>query len=847
MKLRTLLSPRVSHPVHLFALLALAAATLRAADSRAAAGAGAGYEPSDITALFPAAGTATTLTFRAPPGGGTDGATPHAYLIKNYDGHVLAEGRATVNDIGHLSITTTLPSGYHEVIFEAAGEAQATGVWCPPPGEPPPDGFLSIDTALSWLAKPETRPALVANLRHVIGTGGLARERLSWAAIRPTEARPEWETARNRSYETTRRLYVAAGVPVLEMFHDAPAWMGRAQKGKFPDDLVAASRAWRDVALRWHDLWGALEVWNEPDIAFGGNQPSDQYAPLVKTIRRAMRDAVVDTPVGGGVFASLNPAYLELAARNGLLDECDFLSFHYYGNPLGLERLVGQYRGWLATSGYATKPLWMTEVGLSRPGKTGVRPPIKEQAATALAYAMQAVEARACGVARFFPFVYVDYSEHDDSRHFGMLDRNGSPLRMLAASAQAGRALAGMEYAGDIPAATVPGAERIRVFVADGKKSVATGNEQTALVVIYTGKAVAAATTTATAADAEVTLPFVALSAQGIDGRSLPLKTGAKKAPAGDGLVYLRVARASLADSLKTDTEAMRLYQLGKAAAPVLPPVASIVLQPRIDPEKMQAISSRGYFLPAGCEHLPVTVGVNNLGDEARTVTLRADGATGTSVTIPGGKHEQVTLDVKIAALPAGVTGDDRLLSITATADDGSRIGPAALTLIPSLGEGDIAAHLKTSAYHFALTAGEAYRWDRNANGTVTFAHGPPAAWGFTIKFPPGVDRWAYPRFTLPQEVAQSRITGVLVRARCLKPAIVRLMSWNDDGEMSVTHFPIIPADGEWHVTYVPLASYQGFSVVDPGTIRIAKLSVGFNSQTDENALEISDLYVIGK
>ncbi|AHF89781.1 glycosyhydrolase [Opitutaceae bacterium TAV5] len=810
--------------VRFSSLLALAAVSLHAAD--------AGYEPADITALFPAAGPATTLAFRAPPGS-AEGET-HAYRVKNYDGRVLAEGRATVDDRGLLSVNATLPAGYHEVVFDAAGEAQATGVWCRPPGEVPPDGFLSIDTAMSWLTKPEARPALVGNLPHVIGTGGLARERLSWNAIRPAEVRPEWETV--RSYESTRRLYAAAGVPVLEMFHDAPVWMGRAQKGKFPDDLIAAGRAWREVALRWHDLWGALEVWNEPDIGFGGNQPADQYVPLVKTVRQAMREAGVDTPIGGGVFASLNPVYLQLAARNGLLDECDFLSFHYYGNPLGLERLVGEYRGWLAAAGYETKPLWMTEVGLSRPGKTGVRPSTSDQTATALAYAMQAVEARACGVARFFPFVYVDYSEHGDSRHFGMLDRNGSPLRMLAASAQAGQALAGMEYAGDVPAALVPGAERIRVFVPTGTDP-ANENEQ-ALVVVCTGKV---------AAGAEVTLPFEALAAQGADGRSLPLEAGVKKAPAGDGLVYLRVARASLADSLKTDTEAMRLYRLGKAAAPALPPVASIVLQPQIDPEKMQAISARGYFLPAGCERLPVTVGVNNSGSETRTIILRAGGTTEASVTVAGGKREQVTLDVEIAALPAGMASDDRLLSVTATADDGSRVGPAALSLIPSLGEGDIAAHLQASTYHFALTAGEAYRWDRNANGTVTFAHEPPAAWGFAVKFPPGVDRWAYPRFTLPQEVDQSRITGVLVRARCLKPATVRLMSWHGNGEMGVTYFPIIPADGEWHVAYVPLASYQGFSAADPGSVRIAKLSIGFNSQTDENALEISDLYVIGK
>lgn len=806
------------------ALSALAGPALRATD--------AACEPSDIAALFPAADTPATLSFRASPVGG-EGAL-FSYLIKNYDGRTLEKGQAMADGQGRVSVAATLPAGYHEVVFEAAGEAQATGVWSRPAGEPPPDGFMSIDTAISWLAKPEARPALIGNLRHVIGAGGMARERLSWNAIRPAEARVEWGTA--RSYEATRRLYADAGIPVLEMFHDAPVWMGRAQKGKFPDDLIAAGRTWSEVAQRWHGMWGALEVWNEPDISFGGNQPADQFVPLVKAIRQSMRSAGVDTPIGGGVFASMNPAYLALAARNGLLDECDFLSFHYYGNPMGLERLIAEYRGWLAAGGYETKPLWITEIGQSRAGKTGVRPPEGTQRETALAYAMQAVEARACGVERFFPFVYVDYSEHNDSRHFGMLGRNGSPLRMLAASAQAGRALAGMEYAGDVPAGLIPGAERIRVFVPARER--AAEDDGVSLVVVYTGKVTAGA---------EVALPFAALAAQGVDGRSLPLKAGDGKAPVGDGLVYLRVARASLANILKTDTEAMRLWRLGRAKSPALPPVASVVLQPQIDPDAMRAISARGYFLPAGCERLPVAVGVNNTGSEKRTVTLRADGAAEASVTVAGGTRERVTLEVDVAALPAGMAGDDRLLSIKATADDGSRVGPAALVLIPSFGEGDIAAHLQASAYHFALAVGEAYRWDRNASGKVTFAHEPPAAWGYSVKFPPGVDRWAYPRFTLPQEVEQSRITGVLVRARCLKPATVRLMSWNGDGEMKVTHFPIIPADGQWHVTYVPLASYQGFVAAGPGSARIARLSVGFNSKEDENTLEISDLYVIGK
>ncbi|MFA6959720.1 MAG: glycosyl hydrolase [Opitutaceae bacterium] len=778
-----------------------------------------GREPSDVTALFPCPEKATQLSFVAE----------NKYQVCDYTGRVVSEGEATTNTEGRLVVPFVSPAGYHEVVFISEGEAQATGMWSPPAGEMPADAYMSIDTAISWLTKPADRPVLVRNLKNVIGPGGLARERLSWSDINPQDGKWDWETA--RGYETTRRLYVEAGIPVLEMFHNVPGWMGRSQEGNFPDDLVAVSREWSEVARRWSGFWGGLEVWNEPDIGLGGNQPSDQYVPIVKAVRKAMTDVGVTTPLGAGVFASFNPLYLELAARNGLLDECDFLSFHYYGNPLGIEPLVAKYRAWLASANQETKPLWMTEVGMSRAGKSGVRPPVGEQMETALAYGMQAVEAKACGVARFFPFVYTEYSEHEERRHFGMLDHRHTPLRVLAASAQAGRVLAGLAYVGDIPAARVRGAERVRVF--------GTDTDDSALVVVYTGRVAPGAT---------VELPFAGTSAQGADGRKLKIGKEGVSIPIDDGLTYVKVPRAALTDMLDTSTEAMRLYQLSQQVPSSIPVAAAIVLQPQIDREAMKAISVRGYFLKEKDDTVTVRLGVNNLSDVKRTVTLRVAGVQKNTVMVPAHTRVIAPLEITVKALPGGMGGDDRRIDISATSDDGSRIAPVALVVIPDAGANGVAEHLAQSKYQFGLTVSEAYRWDKNAAGTLTFGHEPPAEWGYTVTFPKGVDRWAYPRFTLPQEVDAKRVTGVLVRARCVRPGTVRLMSWDDKDKSSVTQFPIIPADGKWHVAYIPLASYQQAFAGPAGEGRpITRISIGFNSAEDTNTLEISDLYMIGK
>lgn len=782
----------------------------------------AAIAPEDVTALFPAANTPGTIPFRAEASGAKAARAEgfRTFRITDYRGAVVAQGRVAVGADGLLQVPLNLPAGYYETGFD--GEAQATGLWIRPDDGRgiPDDPFFSIDAALSLLTKREARDGMIRNLPQVIGTGGMARERMAWQSIHPADDRWDWETS--MFHESTRAAYRKAGIPVLEVFHRTPERWGAAQGGRFPADLLAASRSWREVATRLHPYWGALEIWNEPDIGFGGHQPADQYPPLLKALRYAMREAGVDTPIGGGVFATSNRNYITLAARNGLLDECDFVSFHYYGDPLGLERLVARHRLWLAEFGYPGKPLWLTEAGLTWRGKTGERPDADVQARNALVYAMQSVEARACGIARYFPFVYPEYSERSGSRHYGMLDARGTPLRTLAATAQVAHALSGTAYLGDLPLENIRGAKRLRVFSHPGR-------EDAVIVVAYTGDV---------DAGRSLGFPYAVIAARGVDGRMLA--TGqAGGVPAPDGIVYLEVEREAVMRDLIRDTEAMRLYTLAREGSPPPPPPSPIVLQPEVDVSSLPAKSTLGYFLPSDASRFGLKVNVYNLGGEARNVRIQG-GLSDQTVRVEGNAKATVDVEADVDVLSHGFA-ETKLLTITGSSDGGERVAPVALALNLSTGM-DIGEHLKESRYQFLLSLDEDYRWKKNASGRMKIGSGTTGAWGFTVEFPAGVDRWAYPEFTLPQEADTGRMTGILLRARAMNPGTVRIKTWDAQGMTSFTPFSVFPADGKWHVVYVSLASYQQADEGKP-----VRISVGINSATETNAIEISDLYLIGK
>lgn len=544
--------------------------------------------PVSVDRFFVAPGEPATLQWTVASGT-LQG--PLDYTVRDYWGREVVSGRTKRSGPGRLDVPVKLAQGYYDVELPATG--QRFGVVAIPAAAVPPDPFFAVDAAMSWLVRDDDlRDGLVKALRR---SGiGMARERMTWRAVNPADGRYDWQTPAR--FEKLRRAYAASGVEVLEMFHDAPTWMGLV--GKYPDNLVAASRSWQAVGRHWQDTWGALEAWNEPDIFFGANLPADQYVPLVKTMAWALDRARIKTPLVGGAVARCDLRFLDCAADNGLLECADIASFHTYGRAPQMEELIGKYRAWLAAHGRGPMPLWITECG--RPWRRGPdRPPVEQDAQSAADVVMKAVEARAGGVARYFAFVYPFYEENQNN--FGLMGRHGTPLRSMAAYARAASLLAGKHYIGDL-ACDDKTVRRARIF----------GDDRQAVAVIYTGQPDGKQTV-------RLGLPIVRL--EGIDGRGL--KSAPDGAvPAGDGLVYAWLDRGKLGARLGTDTAAMRLCNVARQKPLERPAPSPIVLRFQYDAKLLEA-TSEGYRIRTELpEKMPLRVRAFNLSDRPHSLVL---------------------------------------------------------------------------------------------------------------------------------------------------------------------------------------------------------------------------------
>ncbi|PAW78891.1 MAG: hypothetical protein B9S32_05795 [Verrucomicrobia bacterium Tous-C9LFEB] len=772
-----------------------------------------GWSPLNLQQVLLVPGQPVELMLRATPP--QAGATV-SYQLLDYCGKTIRSEKVVADAEGLAKIPLTLPAGYYTLSI--AGQERTIGLISQPENTTR-DSFFSIDAAMSWLTPVEKRAELISNLK-ALGIS-MVRERLSWGQINSDLEKWDWETP--RKYESTRQLYREAGLPVLEMFHDAPRWVLGNVAGtgkpsvdrKYPEDLQATSNSWQRIARQWQKYWGAVEAWNEPDILFGGNLPADQYLPLLKTVRYALGESKVATPLGGGVFAYYSPPFFDLAARNGLLTECDFVSFHYYQDALGIEDRAKKMRDWLAQYGQETKPLWITEIGCPIAGKPAQFPTLIEQQKSALEFAMKTVEARACGIANYFAFVYVFYPE--TGKNFGMIDGKGAPLRSLSAYATTIRLLAGASYLGDVKGMETS-VQRARVFDLVNSE---------ALVVLATGKLRSNA----------VKVSFPVLAIYGVDGRKLELLSDGR-VPMDDGMAYIRVKKEALAGVLDKDTQANRLYALSQKKTPPLKPASPIILQPLIDRDSVQATSC-GYLLSETTKLYPLRLKVNNLSGQDREVLVTVANAQKIPVKVGARSGMVVEREIDVATLPMDQFGSN-ILTVTATSTGDAPISPVAISL--SLPRG-LEVHLKNAEYQFALPIAELNRWEKNAAGRMDWLQTTEMPFGYKISIG-APDKWAFPKFTLPQEVDRLKVEAVAVRVRCEKEAIVRLATWDEAGRFQCTGYSIIRPDGKWHVAYIPL---QSFLSCVPGRPMLGpQISVGINSKEIENKVEISDFYLLG-
>ncbi len=800
-------------------LVALAGSSVgRAAEANALA-----LRPTSVDQFYVEPGAPARLTWNV-----ADGAEALEFRICDTWGRQEEAGKAAVTG-GVATVDVALPRGYHEIEFPAAGRRY--GIVALPPAGDKDDAFFAIDAALSWLVKDESvREGLVKGLRR--SGVRMSRERVSWGQVNPGKDRYQWDDGGR--YDTLRQLYARHGVRVLEMFHDAPSYLGVS--GRYPVDLIGAAEGAGRMTRQWQATWGALEIWNEPEIQFGAEYPADQYVSLLKALLFGAERERLAVPVVAGVFAHYLEEYVTCAARNGLLQCADAISFHTYERAERMEQIVAAYRGWLKTSGQEEKPLWITECG--RPWRRGPdRPPLAEDRESALDITMKAIEAKACGISRYFPFVYPYYEENDNN--FGMACRAGSPLASMAAYAQAVAALGGMEYVGDLDTGTAE-VRRARIF---------QGGERT-VAVIYTGKV---------AADAAVKLPVPVLAVAGIDGRPLG-HNAAGAVPIADGLAYVTLDKATLGDRTRRDTEAMRLWQAGRRPLHAArTPAAPVFLRFEFD---RAALSPEpcGYAVAEGRnDRVPLRVRVFNAStaafDSVVSVELPPGAALmGGTARLPvkaeARSHTDVVWEVDLRRVIA--RGEWSSMQFTVSAGGGANVLPL---LINIRGVSALPDVLESSSRTTRLAIDETASWRPNiaGGGDMTMARTGEGAWRLEANFGDG-DRWVYPTFTLPDGVDLSAARALAIRARCLDPADVRVILWEGTRNVGyLTSRSIIPADGAWHVAVVAFESLSLSGANDPdpngkldlGAVR--RLSIGMNAKERHAVLDVSAVYVLGR
>ncbi|HSI15647.1 MAG TPA: hypothetical protein VK961_26610 [Chthoniobacter sp.] len=782
----------------------------------------AGLEPVDYADCFVEPDKEATLRWRASDPGPK---REIPYFISDYWNQPISSGTVTKGGDGIFTLQHTFARGYAEIHFPESG--QVFGIVSLEAHVGVPDPFFCIDAGLTWL---EQNPTRREGLVKIMARSGIAMARERFDA--PFGAAPHaynWEGG-GRHNGAMRETYAKSPVSILEILGVSKEKFGMAKGQAYPQNLPVMASEWSGVAKHFDNVWGGAEIYNEPDLK---TESADQYVPMVKAFSYSLAQAGSPAPLVAGVLATAPPGpYFETCAANGMFADADVVSFHGYDKATDMIGTIGHFREWLKKSNVEAIPLWMTECG--KPWANGpARPPQDQDALSACEITAMGIEAMAGGVARYFPFVFVYYEE--GAKNFGMMGREATPLRSMSGYVQGIRVLAGSHYVGDLQGLD-PAIKLARVF--------SRGKDGECVAVLYTGKI---------DEHMSVPFPFPALSIEGVDGRAL--MTGGGKVPIPDGLSYVRLNAKDVGAALATDTAATALYEIGKN--PLKPKrLASPVILQLLAQDLPARASARRYLITQDAAHeLPIHVRLHNLSEQPLQVTP--------AMSLPGGSPEEkspVTVPamgyVDVAWKP-DATKELSLVQtrfITVTAKSSGDVQPSPLA-IPIAMEGTLEQHLATHKSQVPLPIADLPKWRLNsAPGKCDLSVTSDGHWRMDCSFSANQGNWTFPRFILPATPNPAVDYGFLIRARVDKAGHPAIIARTGDGPGLVSFWvsDIFPADGQWHVAYIPFAEFKPGpggagnqnTRVDPAAWKI--LEIGMTSNAQQNGLEISHFIVVG-
>ncbi|MCB1126817.1 MAG: hypothetical protein KDM81_09995 [Verrucomicrobiae bacterium] len=307
----------------------------------------------------------------------------------------------------------------------------------------PLDSPVCLDLATSWFARDNPiDQSRFANLASLAGVNWV-RDRMRWSEMEPEPGR----FATHTTYDSAADIQHAAGLQVLQVFHDTPPWAREGRRGgEFATDLRHVFRFGQAMARRFKGRVQAWEPWNEANVSTFGSHTVDQICSWQKAAWLGFKAGDPGVTVGWNVTTTV-PTVQQTTGilANEAWPYYDTYNIHTYDWAHSYLGLWEQARA--ATAG---RPLWITESdrGLQHLGNAPWFDLSRHDERLKAEYIGQSyAQSFFAGSSRHFHFILGHYTESNGVQ-FSLLRKDFTPRAGYVALAAVGRFLAGAKVIG---------------------------------------------------------------------------------------------------------------------------------------------------------------------------------------------------------------------------------------------------------------------------------------------------------------------------------------------------------------------------------------------------------------
>jgi len=308
----------------------------------------------------------------------------------------------------------------------------------------PQDSPVCVDSAAAWFARNDPlHQRRLANLAALAGVNWV-RDRMRWGEMEPQNG----TFATNTTYDSSAAIHHAAGLKVLQVFHDTPVWARQEGDGSghFARDLRRVHRWAQTMASRFRGRVQAWEPWNEANVPSFGGHTVDEMCSWQKAAWLGFKAGDPRLIIGWNATAAVpTEEHATGIMANETHPYFDTYNFHTYDWPHSYLQLWPP--AWTASGG---RSIWITEA--DRGFHHDKRAPWfdlspRGERLKAEYLAQEYASSLYAGADRHFHFILGHYHEPNGVQ-FGLLRLDLTPRPAYVALAAAGRFLAGARCLG---------------------------------------------------------------------------------------------------------------------------------------------------------------------------------------------------------------------------------------------------------------------------------------------------------------------------------------------------------------------------------------------------------------